>query len=85
MTFDPVGPGTPAWKQFDLALQAYCRCPEGQHNGRSKDYKQYSNHRDYMVKCLERAGIPNLEISIWLATLIAECKGRPMDEHGEYK
>ena len=84
--FDPVGPGTPAWNQFEKALAAWTKVKDGQHyQNRDKNYKAWANHRYYMKQCLKRAGLLESEIQIWLATLKAECKGRVMDEFGEYR
>lgn len=82
--YDPVGPGTPAWNQFEKALAAYSRVPEGCHSLLNKHYKAYTNHRYQMTKYLKSIGMVESEINIWRATLTAECKGRVMNEFGEY-
>lgn len=45
--FDPLGPGTPAWEQFDKACaawQKYAALPRGHHDRRRAN-KAYFNHR----------------------------------------
>lgn len=48
---DPIGPGTPAWDQFDKAVHAWRTTPNtGDHDGKHRGLiKRYYNHRQQML------------------------------------
>jgi hypothetical protein len=50
--YDPIGPGTPAWNQFEKALHRYRIAKR--HNAYDPDYKAYCNHRQSMVNHVTR-------------------------------
>lgn len=58
---DPIGPGTTAWEQFDLAIEAW-------QAGRRK---AYDNHRQYMMKALRDNGADSAKVHQWCDDLKA--------------
>jgi hypothetical protein len=60
-TYDPTGPGSPAWDTFDAAIEAK----------RAGLQKTYQNRRQYMILALKRDGnASQATINEWCDLLI---------------
>lgn len=80
--FDPIGPGTPAWEQFDKALIAYARAEH--HHQSDCNYKAYSNHRQRMITRLRAAHTSEDTIHQWCQHLLRTAKSGDMGSDGEW-
>lgn len=71
---DPVGPGTPAWGQYDKAVLALRRAgpkPQwgrGQAWGKQKAVKAFWNHRQEMIAQLRKHGAGD-QVAAWDAQM----------------
>jgi hypothetical protein len=63
MTFDPLGPGTPAWTSADKAIDAYIRWLE---SGDQRSRRSYHNHRQRMLYHVAR--VDPTQVAQWATT-----------------
>lgn len=78
---DPIGPGTPAWNSFDIALVAWINLPEGL-TGKARQshplYRRWRNARHYMIAKLREAGASEATIDAWCQDLRSRCLSKDL-------
>jgi hypothetical protein len=68
---DPIGPGTPAWLHFDLALESYqAASAKNMHN---HSYHRFYNQRAAMKLALRKEGASESLIFEWCQSLKQQC------------
>lgn len=69
--YDPIGPGTPAWNNFDNAVEAWqsigaADWSRGSNRGKDPRYKRYHNCRQEMIRHVRKH---NGDVEAWCKQL----------------
>ena len=69
---DPIGPGTPAWEQFDLAVATWREhYAPGWSRQKPLAYHKYHNHRQQMLHHIRKH---QGDETVWLRDLAIHCR-----------
>ena len=66
---DPIGPGTPAWSNFDKAVAAWRLYQSRPRGDRRAERRRYYNLRNETRRSLQKAGRTDA-IPAWMASLV---------------